>query len=233
MIDSVDQGVGRVLRKLDDLGIAGRTVVIFFSDNGGLRYEGKSTDPVTSNAPLRAGKGHLYEGGIREPMMVRWPGVVRPGTTCNTPVISTDFFPTILKIANIRHSPQPVLDGVNIEPLLRGGKALHRNAVYWHYPHYSNQGGVPGGAVRQGDYKLIEFYEDNHVELYNLVHDIGERNDLAAKMPGKARELRAMLHAWRESVNADMPTMNPNYDPAHADQHLTGAKEGPGPLRTN
>ena len=230
MIDSVDQGVGRILGKLDELGIADHTVVFFFSDNGGLRYEGKAKDFVTSNAPLRAGKGFLYEGGIREPMMVRWPSVVKPGSTCDVPVISVDFFPTILEMAGIKHSPQPVLDGVSISRLLKGGRPLHRDALYWHYPHYSNQGGTPGGGIRHGDYKLIEFYEDGHLELYNLAHDAGERNNLASKVPAKKQELHRMLRSWRASVNAAMPEPNPNYDPATADQGLTGEKEGPGPL---
>jgi arylsulfatase A-like enzyme len=223
MVESVDQSVGRLLRKLDDLRIADRTVVILTSDNGGLRYEGIQTKPVTSNAPLRAGKGHLYEGGIREPLIVRWTGVVKAGSVCDEPMISVDYFPTILEIARLGKPAHPV-DGVSILPLLAQTGGLRRDAIYWHYPHYSNQGGPPSGAIRKGDYKLIEFYEDGRLELFNLKDDIGERQNLVRTEPKKAAELHAMLKRWRESVQAAMPTVNPNYDPAKADQGLTGSK---------
>ena len=173
MVSSLDENVGRVLKKLDELELAERTVVFFMSDNGGLLYEGKSKDNVTSNAPLRAGKGHLYEGGIREPMMIRWPGVTKPGSTCDDPVISVDFFPTILEMAGAKADPKSPPDGLSLTPLLKGN-ALQRDAMYWHYPHYSNQGGVPAGAIRSGSHKLIEFYEDGRLELYNLAGDIRE-----------------------------------------------------------
>lgn len=223
MISTLDENVGRILAKLDALRIAQRTVVIFMSDNGGLVYEGRSKQPVTSNAPLRAGKGHLYEGGIREPMMVRWPGVTKPGSVCATPVSSVDFFPTILEIAGVKEPVKSPVDGRSLVPLLRRAGSLGRNALYWHYPHYSNQGGVPSGAVRAGDYKLIEFFEDGRVELYNLANDERESRDLAPHDPERTARLHQMLRAWRESVNASMPALNPNYDPAKADQGLTGA----------
>jgi arylsulfatase A-like enzyme len=160
--------------------------------------------------PLRAGKGWLYEGGIREPMIVRWPGRTKAGSVCDEPVISTDFYPTMLDMAGLAAMPQQHCDGVSITPLLTqpGGKIAPR-PLFWHYPHYGNQGGSPGGAVRLGDWKLIEFYEDSRVELYNLAEDIGEKNNLAAKMPEKAAELRKMLDDWRKSVKAAMPTPNP------------------------
>jgi len=227
MIESLDQGIGRILDLLDRLKIADRTVVSFMADNGGLRYEGKAKDTVTSNAPLRAGKGHLYEGGIREPMMVRWPGVVKPGTTCDVPVTSVDFYPTILEAAGVRPAQGQVLDGKSLMPLLKQTGKWSRDAIFWHYPHYSNQGGVPGGAVRSGDFKLIEFYEDGRLELYNLKDDIGEKKNLAKELPQKTAELHRMLDNWRKSVNAQMPKPNPNYDPAKADQGLTGV-EPPG-----
>jgi arylsulfatase A len=223
MVESVDQGIGRLLQKLDDLHIADRTVLILTSDNGGLRYEGIQTKPVTSNAPLRAGKGHLYEGGIREPLIVRWPGVVEPGSLCDDPMIGVDYFPTILEMARLGKRKHPV-DGVSIMPLLTRKGSLERDAIYWHYPHYSNQGGPPSGAVRKGDYKLIEFYEDGRLELFNLKDDIGERRNLARREPKKAAELHAMLTRWRESVKAVMPQVNPNYDAAKADQGLTGVE---------
>ena len=222
MVESVDQGVGRLMAKLDELGIADRTVVILTADNGGLRYEGKQTKPVTSNAPLRAGKGHLYEGGIREPLIVRWPGVVKAGSVCKAPVISVDYFPTILEMAGLG-KPRAV-DGVSLAPLLRQKGGARRETLYWHYPHYSNQGGVPSGAIREGDYKLIEFYEDGRVELFHLKDDAGERRNLARREAGKAAALRGKLARWRTAVDAAMPAANPGYDAAGADQGLTGVE---------
>jgi arylsulfatase A-like enzyme len=212
MIESVDEGVGRLLRKLDELKLADRTVVVFFSDNGGLSVKEGPNTPATSNAPLRAGKGYLYEGGIREPLLVRWPAAVKAGSLCDVPVCSIDFFPTLLELAGVKETPPPV-DGVSLVPLLKQTGGLKREALYWHYPHYSNQGGKPGGAVRQGDYKLIEFFEDGAVELYNLKDDPGETNDLAARLPERARELRRKLADYRQAVNAQMPTPNPDYKP--------------------
>jgi arylsulfatase A len=223
MVESVDQGIGRLLRKLDDLHIADRTVVILTSDNGGLRYEGSQTKPVTSNAPLRAGKGHLYEGGIREPLIVRWPGVVKAGSVCDDPMISVDYFPTVLEMAALR-KPKHMVDGVSIVPLLTQKGKLERDAIYWHYPHYSNQGGPPAGAVRKGDFKLIEFYEDGRLELFNLRDDIGERQNLVRRQPKKAAELHALLKRWRDSTEAAMPAVNPSYDAAKADQGLMGVE---------
>lgn len=227
MIASLDENVGRILKKLDALGLAERTVVFFMSDNGGLVYESKRPEPVTSNAPLRGGKGHLYEGGIREPMMVRWPGVTKPGGTCDEPVSSVDFFPTILEMVGRNAAPGLAIDGVSLVPLLRRGGKLRREALYWHYPHYSNQGGVPSGAIRAGDYKLIEFYEDGRLELYNLAQDVRESENLAAGDPRRAARLRRMLENWRVSVGASMPQPNPNYDPKAADQGLRGANPPP------
>ncbi len=213
MVESVDDSVGRVMKKLEELKIADRTVVFFFSDNGGLSVKEGPNTPATSNAPLRAGKGYLYEGGIREPMIVRWPGVVKPGGVCDVPVSSVDFYPTILEMAGVKTGEKPVIDGVSLLPLLKQRGDLKRSAIYWHYPHYSNQGGRPGGAVRAGDFKLIEFYEDGKLELYNLRDDIGEKTDLAARMPEKTKELHQMLVDWRKSVDAQMPTPNPDYKP--------------------
>ncbi len=223
MIESVDVSVGRIMKKLGELGISDKTVVILTSDNGGLVYETDSQEAVTSNAPLRAGKGHLYEGGIRVPLIVSWPGVTAPGSTCKTPVTSLDFSPTIVAMAGIDNAEDGV-EGVSIVPLLRQASSLRRKEIYWHYPHYSNQGGEPGGAVRQGSYKLIEFYKDNKLELYNLQHDLGEQKDLADAMPEKRDELHRLLVEWRASVHAQMPTENPSYDPARSDQGLTGAQ---------
>ena len=207
MIESVDDSVGRIERKLRSLGLEQRTVVVFTSDNGGLW-------PIaTSNAPLRAGKGYPYEGGIREPLIVKWPGSVKPGTTCSVPVSSIDFFPTLLEIAGLK-SPGAV-DGRSLVPLLRQSGSLHREALYWHYPHYWAGNRVrPFGTVRGGDWKLIEFYENMRVELYNLKNDIGEAHDLAQENLAKAAERRQMLHRWRVAVDAQMPTPNAGNAPA-------------------
>ena len=215
MIQSVDESVGCVMNKLDELGVADNTAVIFMSDNGGLST---SEGSPTSNVPLRAGKGWLYEGGIREPMIIKWPRVVRAGSVCNEPVTSTDFYPTMLEMADLALRPGQHCDGVSLAPLLQQKGKLKRKAIYWHYPHYGNQGGRPGGAVRAGDYKLIEFYEDNRIELYNLKEDISEKHDLSARMPEKTAELRRMLHEWRKAVDARMPKPNPEYG-AKADRN--------------
>jgi arylsulfatase A len=229
MVESFDVAVGRIRRKLADLGIADNTILFVTSDNGGLRYENNSPRPVTDNSPLRAGKGHLYEGGIREPLLVHWPGVTRPGRVSNVPVSSVDFLPTILEMAGGK--PPAGIDGVSIAPLLRGRGVPKREALYWHYPHYSNQGGVPGGAVRKGDWKLIEFYEDGRLELFNLRDDIGERRNLILQEPKRAAVLHGLLKNWRKRVNASMPAPNPNYDPAKAGQGLTGVEPGTEPVR--
>ena len=206
MIESVDDSVGRILRKIEALGLSDRTVIVFMSDNGGLWPR------ATSNAPLRAGKGHPYEGGVREPLIIKWPGTTLPGSTCSTPVSSIDFFPTLLDIAGVKLPTQ--VDGRSLVPLLRQSSPLERDALYWHYPHYWSGTLVrPYGTVRAGDWKLIEFYENMRVELYNLKEDLGETSDLASANPAKADELRTRLHRWREAVDAQMPPPNPHYRP--------------------
>jgi len=165
----------------------------------------------TANVPLRAGKGWMYEGGIREPMIVRAPGVTQPGATCDTPVISTDFFPTMLELAGLPLMPDRHADGVSLVPLLKGKKLDTKRPLAWHYPHYHGSSWTPGAAIRVGDYKLIEFYHYDKVELYNLADDIGETNDLSEKQPAKTRELLDALHAWQESLGAQMPKANPGY----------------------
>ena len=220
MVEHLDTHTGRILKKLDDLGLAERTIVIFFSDNGGLRQAyggyGGAKQIVSTNAPLRDEKGTVYEGGIREPLIVRWPGVVKPGTECSVPVTSVDFYPTFLEIVGAKGSPNQPLDGESILPLLKQTDTLKRNAIYWHYPHYHHS--RPAGAIREGNYKLIEFYEDGGLELYDLANDIGEKKNLATEMPQKAAQLQQKLAMWRMSVKAKMPTRNPDYDPARADE---------------
>ncbi len=220
MVEHLDTNIGRIVKKLDELDLAGRTIVIFFSDNGGLHqayggYTGKR-QIVSTNAPLRDEKGTLYEGGIRVPLIVRWPGVVKAGTTCEEPVTSVDFYPTFLKILGTRGDSDQVLDGEDILPLLRQTGTLERDAIYWHYPHYHHS--RPAGAIREGDYKLIEFFEDGQLELYNLKRDVGEKNNLAEIMSKKAADLQRKLAKWRQSVGAKMPTPNPDYDPARANE---------------
>ena len=221
MVESVDDGVGKVLAKLDALGLADRTVVVFTSDNGGLMRS-------TSNAPLRDGKGTFYEGGIREPLIVRWPEAVKPGSVCDEVVSSIDFFPTLAEIAGIplQTTGAKDLDGVSFVPLLRQTATLRREAIYWHYPHYHPCGATPGGIIRAGDWKLIETFEDGRVELYNLRDDLGEAKDLAAAMPDRAAALRQRLADWRKSVGAQMPTPNPDYDAVKNAAPKGGAKAG-------
>ena len=199
MVESMDTSVGRVLAKLDELGIADNTVVCFMSDNGGLST---SEGSPTSNLPLRGGKGWIYEGGIREPYLIHWPGVTQPGTTSDHPVVSMDFYPTLLEIAGLPARPDQHLDGVSLVPVLKGDKALERDTLFWHYPHYSNQGGFPGAAIRTGDFKLIERFEDGRVHLFNLKDDVGERHDLADSLPARVTSMRKRLHAWYLEVDA-------------------------------
>lgn len=196
MMEAMDNAVGIVLNKLKQLGIDQNTVVCFTSDNGGLST---SEGSPTSNLPLRGGKGWTYEGGIREPFIIKWPGVTKAGSVSSVPVCSFDFYPTLLEIAGVKH--QHKVDGLSLTGVLKGG-GLKRDALYWHYPHYSNQGGIPSGAVRMGDWKLIERYEDGRVHLYNLKDDIGERTDLAATNKKRARQMRDKLHAFYRDVDA-------------------------------
>lgn len=204
MIESVDEGIGRIVAKLKELGIEDNTAIIITSDNGGLSTYADSL-LITSNLPLRYGKGWCYEGGIREPLIIKWPGQIQPGSTCSEPVTSCDFYPTMLEMAGLPLKPEQHLDGVSLVPLLKQTGSINREALYWHYPHYHGAGHKPSGAIRAGDYKLIEFLEDNHVELYNLKDDIGEMNDLSIEMPAKVNELRNKLYTWRERVDARMP----------------------------
>jgi len=200
MVESMDTAVGRVLDTLKRLGIDDNTAVFFMADNGGLST---SEGSPTSNLPLRGGKGWLYEGGIREPYMVKWPGVTKPGSTCDVPVVSMDFYPTILDVAGLDARPEQHLDGQSLKPLLTGdSKQFDRDTLYWHYPHYSNQGGIPGAAIREGNLKLIERFEDGRVHLYDLSTDIGEQTDLAEKMPQDVERLREKLHKWYKEVDA-------------------------------
>ncbi len=214
MIETLDRNVGRLVEQLDSLDLSGQTIIVFMSDNGGLST---SEGSPTSNMPLRAGKGWLYEGGIREPMLIRWPGSGSEGKVSDVPVTSTDFYPTLLEMAGLDPKPDQHLDGVSLVPLLEGAEPeeLTGRPLFWHYPHYSNQGGKPGAAVRMGPYKLIEFFEDDRVELYNLEADPGENNDLSDEQPGLVKEYLQILHSWQVEVDAEGMDPNPDWDPLY------------------
>ena len=217
MIASVDESVGRVMKTLEELNLADNTVLIFTSDNGGVggyAREGiRKSGDITDNAPLRSGKGSLYEGGTREPFIVRWPGVTKPGSTCNVPTIHVDVFPTLLELGSAP-KPRQVLDGESLVKLFRDSDAkLQRDAIFQHFPGYLGAGAdswrtTPVSLIQMGDWKLMEFLEDGRLELYDLGHDIGETKNLATANPAKAKELHDRLVAWRAEVKAPMPTKN-------------------------
>ena len=227
MMESMDEAVGRVLKRLDEHKLTEKTLVIFTSDNGGLCNGNGQIIAPTNNGPLRDGKSHLYEGGIRVPLIVRWPGVTKPRSTSDAIVSSIDFFPTIMDACGVKRAgdasasvPQPSTlnpqrpDGLNLRSVLDGSGQLERDAIYWHFPHYNgNAGAKPGAAIRAGDWKLIEFYETGRQELFNLAKDMRESNNLIEQNADIAKDLQAKLVAWRESVGAKLPTPNPNYSP--------------------
>ncbi len=208
MVASVDQATGRIMKTLDELSLTDDTIVIFTSDNGGL------APYATDNSPLRAGKGTAYEGGIRVPAIIRWPGGVAPGSICDVPITSVDYFPTILAAASQEPPSDRVIDGWDLMPLLTQTGPLGRGALYWHFPHYRGiKDGVPYSIIRYGDWKLIKRYEGQPFELFNLRDDIGEQRDLSGKMPEKVGELDARLTAWLKRCGARLPKPNPDYEP--------------------
>ena len=220
MVESMDAAVGTILDGIEELGISQNTIVIFFSDNGGLST---SEGHPTSNVPLRAGKGWIYEGGIREPCLMRIPGVTSPGTTTAVPISSIDFRPTLLEICGIDETVDDV-DGISILPVLKDNNGvLDRDDMYWHYPHYGNQGGAPSGAIRMGDWKLIQWFEDDSVELFNLRQDIGEKKNLAQEYPELVARLRSRLSEWQKSIGANMPQPNPDFNPQNEAKHHRNA----------
>ena len=227
MIEHLDRSVGRILSKLKETGLDENTVVVFFSDNGGLisrfdrhpllaknKLDIYTDNPLryisTSNAPLRAEKGTVYEGGIREPLIVRWPGKIKAGSVSEAIVSSVDFYPTFMELAGGESPQSQVLDGESILPALTENKYDPERAVFWHYPVYHH--GVPAGAVRKGDWKLIENFVSGDVELYNLKADISEANNLADLFPEKKVELEGILKNWQKDVKAEFPVSNPNFD---------------------
>lgn len=236
MIASVDESVGRVMKTLDELGLAENTVLIFSSDNGGVggyEREGVKGGDITDNAPLRSGKGSLYEGGTRDPFVVRWPGVTKPGSTSDVPTIHVDVFPTLLEIAGAE-KPKQVLDGESLVKIFRDPAAtLQRESIYQHFPGYLGAGGgtwrtTPVGLIEIGDWKLMEFFEDGRLELYNLRDDIGESKNLAKENPDKTKELHTKMLAWRAAIHAPMPTKNDGKKSADAP---AAPKKGKGKAR--
>ncbi len=207
MIESLDDGVGHLLATLDELKLRENTVVIFTSDNGGLMSS-------TSNVPLRAGKGSAYEGGVRVPLMFSYPPAIAAGSTSDVPAMSIDLLPTLADLCGLEVAKRPAWDGVSLVPALKQSGDVKRDALYWHYPHYHPGGATPYGAIRAGDFRLVEFYEDGKVELYNLKDDVGEKHDLAAAEPDKREVAHILLRAWRDSIGAQMPTPNPDFDAA-------------------
>ena len=201
MVETMDANIGRLTAKLDELGIARDTLVLFTNDNGG--------HSVSSNRPLRGCKGWLYEGGVREPLIVTWPGVTKPGSTCDVPMMNTDILPTVLEACGLPAKPDLHKDGVSFASLLRGDTQPVHEALFWHFPHYGNHGSGPCSSVRAGDWKLIEWLEDGGAELFNLAEDLGEKHDLAAEHPDCVKAMRERLHAWREEVRANMPRPKP------------------------
>ncbi len=223
MIERMDWGIGELIKKLDELNLTENTIVMFVSDNGGLEL-------LQDQAPLRGGKAMIFEGGIKVPMAIKWPGVIKPGLKSTEPVITNDFFPTIMEALGINHQIENI-DGESLMPIFKGKKELGRDAIYWHYPHYHHLGYKPASAIREGDYKLIEWYEETlydeegQINLYNVREDVGETNDLAKEMPELAARMRKKLHQWRERVGAQEMKVNPNYDPKRADWRFADRKD--------
>jgi len=204
MVEAVDQAVGKIMAALEEEGLAENTIVFFTSDNGGLI-------PITSNKPLRAGKGYPYEGGIREPVIIRWPGVIEPGSISDVPISSIDYFPTICEAVGVPLPEDRIIDGVSLMPVLKKTGTIERDALFWHFPHYRGKDVVPYSIIREGDWKLIKRYEGKTFELFNLKEDLSETHDLSEEMPDKVKELDARLTRWLKEVGAKLPKLNPDF----------------------
>lgn len=226
MVESMDDAVGIVLAKLKELGLEDNTIVCFTSDNGGVASGDASP---TSNLPLRGGKGRQWEGGIREPFYIRAPGVAPAGSTCAVPVSGVDWYQTLLELAGVSIPEGQEVEGVSLVPLLEG-KTIPTRPLYWHYPHYGNQGGEPSSIVMEGDWKLIHYHEDGRDELYHLARDVGEQTDLVAKETKRATAMRSTLNEWLKSSDAKMPTADSQFDPAKRAQRWENLA-GPGMKR--
>jgi arylsulfatase A len=225
MVESVDESLGRVVARLTALGLEKDTIIIFTSDNGGMSAANfgnpnRVVDPAkldtaysTSNLPLRGAKGWLYEGGIRVPLIIKWPGQGKAGSICREPVIGTDYYPTVLDMVGLAPMPAQHADGRSLAGLFQGKPTLSRDALYWHFPHYSNHGmQSPGGAVRSGRYKLLEYFENHTIQLFDLESDLAEQNDLSNTHPEIASQLLAKLHQWQKDTDAEMMGSNPGFD---------------------
>jgi arylsulfatase A-like enzyme len=209
-VETLDNAVGIVLDKLKTLGLDENTVVIFTSDNGGVS---SGDNYSTSLLPFRGGKGRMWEGGIREPYYIRVPGMTNPGSTTKVPAIGMDFYPTMLELAGLPPMPEQHVDGTSLVPVLKGGTISERD-LFWHYPHYGNQGGEPSSIIRSKEWKLIHYYEDGRDELYNLTDDVGEQHDIASKQPERAAALRKRLDDWLTETGARIPQLDPRFDAA-------------------
>lgn len=208
MIESMDDAVGIVLNKLHDLNLLDNTIVVFTSDNGGVSAgDGKAT----SNLPLRGGKGRQWEGGIREPFLIRYPAKIKPGSESNVPVIGTDFYPTLLELCGLQPMPQQHVDGVSLTPIFEGNPIAERR-LYWHYPHYGNQGGEPSTMISDGTWKMIYYYENQRVELYQILEDIGEQNNVAGDHPEIVKSMKKQMDVFILDTNAQLPFTNSNFD---------------------
>lgn len=221
MIESLDENIGRLLEELDCLDLASDTMIIFTSDNGGLAT---SEGSPTSNLPLAEGKGWMYEGGVREPLLIRWPGKIPEKSTCCAPVVSMDFYPTVLEAAGLPLRTEQHQDGVSLMGLFEGKESLDREALFWHYPHYGNQGGTPGASILMFPWKLIQFYEDERLELYNLESDPGENHNLVQEKPRRAKMMSEKLHVWQQEKGALIPVRNKSFSPWSLDHTSKGYK---------
>ena len=226
LIETLDETIGLLMEKLEELDLAENTIVVFTSDNGGLHMPEGGHDRVTHNTPYRAGKGYVYEGGQRVPTIVRWPGRVPAGRVVDTPFSNIDWIPTLLEMAG--YAAPEEIDGVSVAEGMRGGNLPERK-FFWHFPHYTNQGGRPTGAMREGDWLLVEFYDADKAELYRLSQDISEKEDLSSANPERLRAMRAELDQWRRDNDVQYNRPNPecdetrfrhlyvDFDPSHFD----------------
>ena len=208
MVQSLDESVGKLLESLEKLGLSDNTIIILTSDNGGLTTLPPNRNPPTAVLPLRAGKGWLYEGGIRVPLIVKWPGTVEPGTKNDSPVTGTDYYPTLLEMANLSSHSNTYPDGKSMVPFLKSNEFMDREALYWHYPHYHGSGNRPSAAIRAGNYKLIQWFESDSLELYNLSNDLGEQTNLADSLTDITQQLSEKLQLWQTEIGARFPTKN-------------------------
>lgn len=212
VIETIDDSVGRLLATLDSLKLSDNTIVIFTSDNGGLHVPEGPHPKITHNTPYRAGKGFVYEGGLRIPLIVRWPGHISAGRKTDVPVINTDWIPTLMELAGL-DAPSG-LEGRSFAPLLTGSGSLPSRDLFWHFPHYTNQGSRPTGAMRRQNWVMVEYYDEEAVELYDLSSDVTESRDVAAQNPDRVAAMRAALAAWRSRIGAQTNRPNPDFDPA-------------------